>query len=60
MYCIVACFLAESCVVMWLCFCQWHSFAVPELENFLLMLEKEEDRHVVKVQDAECYSSSFI
>ncbi|XP_062520929.1 ras association domain-containing protein 1 homolog [Corticium candelabrum] len=28
----------------------WHSFATAELENFLLMLKKEEDRHEAKVR----------
>jgi hypothetical protein len=29
----------------------WHSFAAAELENFLLMLKKEEDRHLNKVRN---------
>jgi hypothetical protein len=47
--CIAVCDVYLQCYSDSHLFCQWHSFAAAELENFLLMLKKEEDRHLNKV-----------
>lgn len=33
-----------------LCLSQWHAFSVPELQNFLIILEKEEKERMRQVE----------